>query len=534
MHHRTDLCPYTVANRGPPQLQAQINTRNLNLNLRTRPIDIRNFQPMKTWSKLTRNGLPVEDRIIFDREASGYVLGKHNKLKVRSRLDKDDEALKNVHSTQLQIQALEKHMQAYDIDEPFTILVPDDLERSPNVSTETFNLFSDYPKISPDMVANSNAFRNMWVNHDYIASDLDLTYNLIKKNTDEELFQLCIEDYDTYHPVQQGGSLMFSLIIEKIHNASEQHMEHLKDRVEHLSIKDIEGEDVDQVVGLLNSVYKLFVGCSTRTISKIPAKWEQTLLKIFQTTSVNEFNETFKAVLTEAQREADMQGLQPILPSHKELTTLANKTYARLKQTDQWNMSSHKKSRAYHSAARVGSQPGGYTSSTGWTIRCFNCQEDGHGVNDCPHPRNEATIKRQHEAFLKAKQARNATAGRGRGRGGGFGRGNGNGARYAPMPRRKTEDGKPWILNKNKVYVLDQRKVQKKTKPHQQQQALAALADQIQARTGASTVPPDTPARPPRASGSTSSPTAPGHVYTAGRDINVPAHAVQDLIRSLL
>ena len=73
------------------------------MNLRVTPVDIATFQPSKVWNKYTRSSLPADERISFDKEAGGYVLGKHNKLKVQSKLDKDDEALKHIYNIQLQV-----------------------------------------------------------------------------------------------------------------------------------------------------------------------------------------------------------------------------------------------------------------------------------------------------------------------------------------------------------------------------------------------------------------------------------------------
>ena len=44
----------------------------------------------------------------------------------------------------------------------------------------------------------SNAHRNRWIDQDFVASDLELTYSLLKKNTDEDLFHECLRDYDGF------------------------------------------------------------------------------------------------------------------------------------------------------------------------------------------------------------------------------------------------------------------------------------------------------------------------------------------------
>ena len=70
--------------------------------------------------------------------------------------------------------------------------------------------------------------------------------------------------------------------------------------------------------------------------------------------------------------------------------------------------------------------------------KCWNCGEEDHGVSDCPKPRDETTINRNREEFMKNRQSsgnsgrggRGGNSGRGgnAGRGGRGGRGSGSGA----------------------------------------------------------------------------------------------------------
>jgi hypothetical protein len=61
--------------------------------------------------------------------------------------------------------------------------------------------------------------------------------------------------------------------LKKVHNASEQHLEHLKDKVETLKISDLEGENVDTAVSLINAAYSIFISSSTATQSCVPPEW---------------------------------------------------------------------------------------------------------------------------------------------------------------------------------------------------------------------------------------------------------------------
>ena len=113
---------------------------------------------VKKWDKFKRHQLSVEDRLAFDKQATGYVLGKHNKLQVYTRLNNDQEILKNVVNPQQQLRTIRNHLMDYDIDDVFTIVVPVDLIKSHEVDGEGYNLFDHYPKLDPAMIGNSNAY----------------------------------------------------------------------------------------------------------------------------------------------------------------------------------------------------------------------------------------------------------------------------------------------------------------------------------------------------------------------------------------
>ena len=524
--HHIDQCPHrTGLPSGSGSRHVNINGRQFNV--RSAPVDVSNFQPSKIWDKFTRSQLPVDDRIAFDKEASGYALGKHNKLKVQSRLDKDDDALKHVYNTQLQLTVLKKHVQTYDIDDPFCVLVPVNYETSPALARTQYDLFDDYPKLNPEIVAMSNAYRNRWIDQDFVASDLELTYSLLKKNTDEDLFHKCLRDYDQFHPMQQGGSLIFILIMKRIQNESEQHMAHLQDQVQTLKISGIEGEDVDKAIGLLDAAHKLFDACSTPTNNRIPVEWEKNLLDIFQTTSVDTFNKIFADIKKDARTDADMVGELPVFPSHQEITRLASCTYSRLKTSGEWDVPESKRKKSYLTTSRSSRRsqnhtpPAALTSNrtSSFEMECFNCKQKGHGVGDCPRPLNQNVIDKNRQAYFKKKKERQGNT---------FN--SGSRSNNTQPPRRTTVDGKPMIMNKNGVYVLDQSK-----KKHQETRAaLQALSNWLPATSG--TVPATSSSNPSVAS-PVPAPSTAAHGLTAqtpSAEVTLPAHSVQDLIRSLL
>lgn len=452
--HATHRCPSTTG-RGLREGGLLVDGRRLRL--RRNPAPINTYQRKRNWNKLLRWSLTTEERLAFEQKASGYVLGKNNKLRVQSQLTEDDDILKNMHNLYHQVKALKAHVIEYDMMDVFTIVVPRDIQNSPETRRETYNLFDDYPKLTPEIVGNSDAYYSRWIADDYIPENLNLTYTLVKNNTDERLFNKCLELYDQFHPMQQGGPLILCIILQKVHNASEQHLEHLKDKVERLKIKDIEGENVETAVSLINTAYSIFLSSSTPTYNRVPPEWSKTLIMVFQTTSVPEFNETFKDEERVARREADKNGGQPLWPTHEQLTRLATVVYNRIKASGYWDIPKGRKVKGYLGNGTSCSTPAP-PSPTNMDYECWNCGARDHKLVDCPKPRNQPRIDNKRAEF-RARRGNNHKK-----------------KRHDRQPKRKTIDGRPHILNKKGAYVLDQKQARERKK-EKIQQALIAEAD---------------------------------------------------------
>ena len=494
--HRVDDCAL-LANNGDPN-DLIIDGRVVRV--RDQPRSTQHFQKKRTWNKLLRHEMTPEEHIAFEQKATGYVLSKHNKLRVQSHLNEDDDVLKNVYNLQYQLKALRDHVTNYDLMDVFTIVVPVDILQGPGLRRKKYNLFDDYPKLTTEMVANSSAYYNMWAEGEYILENLNLSYSLIKNNTDDSLFNKCLETYEMYHKMQQGGPLILQLVLQKIHNTSEQFMEHLKSKVETLEISKIEGENVDTAVSLINAAYQAFKSASTKENDRIPPEWSKTLIHVFQTTSVSTFNIEFIDEERRARREADKHGGQPEWPTHEELVSMATTLYNRLKRTGHWDMPKSARSKAYNLNLDR-QRPTGKQVGPGFTRKCWNCGSPDHMLNDCTAPRDENKIAKARQQFRQTRGPRSHQ-------------------RRGP-PKHKTVHGKPLILNKNHVYVLDQKRIRAQ-KEARLQTALQALTSRP-------------PSRPPAPAGLTTQHEPEPQPADASQESNViePSY-VQTILRGLL
>jgi hypothetical protein len=264
------------------------------LEVRSKPKSLKAISTIKNYDKTKRHKLKEEDKQSFIKAAGGYVLTKHNKLNFIDITPNAEGALKQVHNLQAQLKALRQHCVKYDIVDTCTIVLPTDVSSQSQIRDETFDIFTDYPKLHPDIVANSCAFYNLWAVPDYVSENMGLIYNLLQSNTDEGLWNKCLEEYEEFEPVQQGGPLMFFLILKQIQDVSENSIQHLRTQLERMKISKVPGENVGVVVSLVKATYKTLKAASSKHHSYIPDDFPKTIFQIFQTSSVAEFNQAFE------------------------------------------------------------------------------------------------------------------------------------------------------------------------------------------------------------------------------------------------
>ena len=298
----------------------------------------------RTWDKTKRSDLDPDVKQKFVTSAQGYVLSKHNKLRLLSTSYTDGDVLKHVSSLQHQLRQLRAHAYDYDFDDVFTIVVPEDVQNHGDLTQvdgrpQSFDLLSDFGRLHPTVIANSNAWYNLWADHEYVAENMNYAYNFCKNNTEESLFYKCLEDYEEYSPIQQGGPLMLYLVLRKIQNVSETALDHMKAKITKLRISAIPGEDVSEVVSLIKATHSALESASTSDRSYVPLDFAKLILEVLQTSSNKEFNDGFKQIQSLAQLEADRTGGLPEWPTIPELMTTATNTYGRLVSGNKWGKS---------------------------------------------------------------------------------------------------------------------------------------------------------------------------------------------------
>ena len=432
------------------------------LKTRPQPADPDSVQITKTWYKHERVNYDAEERAAFKKSATGYALSKSNKLSLIEIDPKGGtDALSTIRNLKVQMNLIKSHLRDHDMHDVIeNIVVPIDLRNSSATKNVMFNLFDDHRRLDASMVAASNAWYNLWVDEKFISDNMTYTFTFLQNNTSEALWNLCLEDYEEYHPVSKGGPLVFFLVPRRLQNSSESAMQNLREQVKNLKIRDIPGENVDVACSLIKAAHNALVAASSDDRNFVPDDFLGTVLKALQSTSVSKFNKIFATIEDEVTRASDRTGLQPDWPELTEIMTTAKNAYRRMCSSSAgWHTSNAQKQRGLTSTP----------SGSNLEPDCWNCHGK-HKVQDCPKPRDERRIAdNRRKMMAKIREARKQRAERKAAH-----KASTSTSTNKKTRRRKTrDDGTPLILNVKGQWVIDQGLLREQKKTAQ----LAELKD---------------------------------------------------------
>ena len=214
------------------------------------------------WDKTKRASLSQDDLITWKKEATSYVLTKHNKLAIPDAAPTDLKYLKAIRNHKLQLQLLAVHMHTYDFDDVLTIVVPVDVINSIELEDESFNLLRDHYRVSVEQVANSCAWYNRWTQQDYYRVNMQVIFDCLQKNTDDALWNKALDDYNHYTFPHTGGPLMLALILDRQMQSNESALSSIAANLAKIRIKDEPGEDVEVVCARVEAGYDALVNAS--------------------------------------------------------------------------------------------------------------------------------------------------------------------------------------------------------------------------------------------------------------------------------
>ncbi len=144
----------------------------------------------------------------------------------------------------------------------------------------------------------------------------------------------------------------------------------MTEKIRLMDIKKIVGKNVDEAVGLL----RVGIG-HLRNLNKLPYDLNKQLLTIFQTTSVDAFNDIFKFT--------DINVRMKIMTVNADyLLDTALKAYKEMMALGTWTKNDNKNTFFTNNKKKGGKGGGGQKT-------CWNCGKPGHHSNACPDPKKQ-------------------------------------------------------------------------------------------------------------------------------------------------
>jgi hypothetical protein len=381
--------PPLETTQAPPSLVTTMSAITTEVTVNGRTIKVRTAakalvesQGEILYPKSLRDGLKTQNKLsdLYEKACKQH----HTKYELMSLSLSDEEKLDDTYNLELLIRKTREAHMTYDIHDVFTIVLLD----SSGMPFGSKDLYSEYSEITIQQVADSNKWYKQWTEDDEFAGDnLNVTYNFMKNNVSDNLWEKTFEKYDQYSASERGGPLFFILMLNVLLSNTAEAARTLETRVKNFKITSLRGEDIDRAVSLLRGALKRL-----NHIKKSDAIWKEdmtiTLLKVLQTTSVDKFNAIFEGIERERLvNEVLQQTGNKTAYNFESLFSLAGVAYRVHCEQETWT-----------GVSTTGDSSGSvFPAGTSDSSQrkepiCWNCG-DHHMLNDCPKPRSETRIE---------------------------------------------------------------------------------------------------------------------------------------------
>jgi hypothetical protein len=302
-----------------------------------------------------------------------------------------------------------KHLQCFDMLDVFQIVFPDAngiLEMdSTGTTARSVSLFTHFTELEVGQVAASNRWYNTFTNDavDQAATNLDWSYTFFSNNIEAGLLGILSERYNRYPEEEQGGPLLYMLLMKELFFVAKQTAKTLHAQLKRYRIDKIPGENIKNVSTIVMSVSRRIWFSKKK---EFPDDYIKTVLQLYQTSSVARFNDHFKSLQFDYEKEKMTFSVDSL--------NMASTAQVRFKEdiaTIQWLTDGAK--HVFEECncdgiwtTAVKTKAGDQSSDShvlSTTVTCFNCGKSHH-LNNCPNPPNETRIAKNKAAYRKKKE----------------------------------------------------------------------------------------------------------------------------------
>ena len=355
----------------------------------------------------------------------------------------DPERMTNTHSLSKMLGENKRNLTKYDLHDVYHIVQPKPGSFQPNHANYrlleldsqnkpiTFNLFSDYMRLTPEQVAHSSKWYSAFIPTDELMQE-NLLWSLAyyEKNVETNLYSKVHSQLLDYATDERGGPLFLKLLLDRVTTNNESNLKAIIHVTETYRVnKACKGENIETVVELFTA---LFNTMSSLRDGPLPENSLRNLLTILQSTSVQEFNDLFRDMERELRKNQVTGAIDPRFalsaqrPGAKLLANDIESIHFTLKYAEQmyrtfvqegiWDsiLQQPAGQAAFIAQQQMGptqfngqqSHQGTSNQVTGqlppiipWTKTgdCFNCGQPACTVRRCRHPRDPDRIKANKE-----------------------------------------------------------------------------------------------------------------------------------------
>ena len=331
---------------------------------------------------------PMTDRKTYQADKLSSLFdtigrAQKDKFELLTLALEDQDKLEDTYALQMLLESTKKHFTQYDLINVFTIVKYDDAKRQDIIDTK--DLLLNHSSATTTEVARSNKWYSTMIGGDLATcfrQNLSLTEAFLMNNMEEGLKHRCLEQYMAYDQLEQGGPLLYKIMMDHLQFNTDAAGKALVTMLEKMKLNEIEGENVDKIVGLVRTTVQRLgrIEHSVTKKSAIPDDLNETLVKVFQTSTVTKFNNIFAHLETKALSEKYASGGRTnTYPTVETLLDVAHNTYYDMSLVNEWTGVTTKAKETAFTASHEGS-----------TITCWNCGGN-HTLRGCTQKERQST-----------------------------------------------------------------------------------------------------------------------------------------------